>query len=169
MARSRSCRGRTGRRHSCAGSPATVLAAPSGSWGHTWDLSEPVRMDSVALPGGTPVSHPGSGMELRRKVSCWWGPALPSLPAPRRHQHGSWGLGGTCVPGSPHGWPGPARDLACSSQDSDTMVSPADGGGSPGQEGGGVSRPHARGFGRMSLADPGWRRRGDLLPEGDPC
>lgn len=30
-------------------------------------------------------------------------------------------------------------------------------------------RPHARGFGRMSLADPGWRRRGDLLPEGDPC
>lgn len=147
VGRSRSWRGRKGSRHSVRGHRPPLLAALRGSWGHTWNLPEPVRMGSVALPGGTPVSRPRSGMEQRLEVPRQ-GAALPSRPAP-----GAIGADPGSVAGAAAGarqcrrarepaWLAPACQacLACSSQDSDAMISPADGGDGPGQEGGGISR-----------------------------
>lgn len=76
-----------------------LLAVLSGSWGHNWDLPEPVGMESVAVPFGTPISHPRSGMEQRLEVPHQWGPALPPLPAARCHGHGSRVRGGGCSVG----------------------------------------------------------------------
>lgn len=73
-----------------------------------------------------------------------WGRLQPSLLEPREWT--LWPHGGCGVGRQPRGPPrrqGPQafqNDLICSAQEFDKMIVPAHGGGSPGQEEGGISR-----------------------------